>query len=160
MGFSPFFDNFSIDFFTDGPGGTCVAEPPIIPAYAIDAEFIELARELIDEFVPTPNASWHSIKNDIVPDANEPWITTRGLTCIWPVRCVFYQDTLQDREFMKFMKGTAIGDGQTNGIFYKTSFTPTLKDVCVWNGRMMTVKFVNEVRVIKDTIIYIVQFGL
>ena len=122
-------------------------------------EFIELAIELIDEFIPEPNAQWVSIDNDTTPDPNEPWRTKKGSSSNHDVRIVFLQDNLNDRELIRYLKTTETATGNVNGIMYQTDFEPTLKDTVRWQGRTMTINAINPIQPIDAAIIYVIEFN-
>ncbi len=129
-------------------------------SYAIENEFIQLAKELIDEAIPTPNAVWRQIANDTTPDPNKPWITTLGTNVEYPVRILFVTDTLQDRQILRHLDETTVPVGNTNAIMYKQGFVPTLKDIVLWRGRELPVIHVNEIAPVQDTIVYLMRLGL
>ncbi|MCC6271127.1 MAG: hypothetical protein IT190_07605 [Microbacteriaceae bacterium] len=122
-------------------------------------EFIELAIELIDEAIPTPNAVWVSISSDAVDDVDEPWKTVQGQSTEYPVRLLFTLDALEDRQLLKYLKHTEANDGQVNGLMYRTDFEPTLKDIVKWNNQELVVRAINPITPIDGVIIYVLEFG-
>lgn len=129
-----------------------------MPDYEIDIEFIELAKEIIDDFVPESNAVWQSIANDTVPNPSEPFKTERGLSTSYPVSIVFIPKGLENKELLKYRRFTEVPEGHIVGLMYKTDFVPTLKDICKWNGREYTVRAIDEITPIEQTILYIIEF--
>lgn len=122
-------------------------------------EFIELATEIIDDFVEEPNAVWVSIGNGELSDDNEPWNVTRGTTEPHDIRIVFLQDTKEDRQLLKYLKGRVVNSGQVNAIMYQQGFDPKLKDIVEWEGQQLEVRAIDPVQVIDKPIIYIMEFG-
>lgn len=123
-------------------------------------EFLELAIELIDDFVPEPNATWRIIQNDVVADPDKPWETTRGTATTKPVKIVFVQDTLEDRQLLRYLSKTEVNIGLVNGIMYHTDFNPSLKDTVLWQGRELTVSAIDPIQPFDTPIVYILEFGL
>lgn len=123
-------------------------------------EFLELAIELIDDFVPEPNANWKVIQNDTVPDPEKPWEIIRGTATLIPVKIVFVQDTLEDRQLLRYLKGTEANVGQVNGIMYHTDFAPSLKDIVLWQGRELTISAIDPIQPFDTPIVYLLEFGL
>lgn len=128
-------------------------------AQAITLEFIELAVELIDDFVEEPNAVWVSIANDSVADSDEPWNTTVGNSKKYDVKIVFTQDALEDRQLLRYLDKTAMRTGQVNGIMYDTGFAPKLKDIVKWDSKELVVRAIDPIQTIDDVIVYILEFG-
>jgi len=126
----------------------------------LTTEFAELAIELIDEFVESPNAVWVSIGQAIIVDETEPWNTTIGPDQSYDVKIVFFQDTREDRELLKFLRGTELANGTVNGIMYCYDFEPTLKDIVKWQGKELIVKAVDPIAPVDRPIVYILEFGL
>jgi hypothetical protein len=129
-------------------------------AYDIDLEFIELAREMIDEVIPVPNAIWRQIANDTTPDPTKPWATVRGNSQEYPVRILMVTDNLQGREFLRHLEETAVPVGNTNAIMYEHEFTPTQKDVVLWKNREIVVIDVKEIVPVENVILYLLRLGL
>ena len=150
---------FSDIFGQFGGGGSCGPASPAA-TYAIDQEFIELAIELIDETIPTANATWVSIANDEVIDPDDPGDVEPGDDVEHAVRIVFFPPDLQGRRFFLFLKDSELTHGTILGIFYKTHFVPKLKDVVRWNSRSLHPCYIDEITVAKDTIVYIAEFDL
>lgn len=148
MGFGLFFKRFS---------SGVMAQPA--SEYAIDQEFIELAIELIDEIIPTPNATWKTLSPGISP-IDEPWRTTPGPTILHPIRIVFYRKDLQDKRLLQRQDDMIANEGYINGLFYHTDFVPTEKDVLIWRNRELAVVDFNDIIVVKDTILHDVRFKL
>lgn len=144
--FSEFFDGIK----------NSVASPSMAP---ITAEFIELAIELIDEFIPEPNCEWFSIQNDNVSDVDKPWRVTVGNSVKRPVRILFTLDALEDRQLLKYLKGTEANDGQVNGLMYHSGFEPKLKDIVKWNDQELVIRAINPIAPIDSVIIYDLEFG-
>lgn len=126
---------------------------------ATTVEFAELAVELIDDFLETTNAVWVSIGDDSPVETDEPWNTELGPSTSYDVKIVFLQDALEDRQLIKYLKGTEITDGQVNGIMYRYGFEPKLKDVVEWQGRELVVKAIDPLAPIDKAIVYILEFG-
>lgn len=122
-------------------------------------EFIEVAIEIIDDFVEEPNAVWLSVDNGEVADTDEPWNITRGSTESHDVRIVFLQDALEDRQLLKYLKGRVTNNGQVNAIMYRQGFDPKLKDIVQWEGQQLEVRAIDPVQVIDKPIVYIMEFG-
>lgn len=122
-------------------------------------EFIEVAIEIIDDFVEEPNAVWQSIINDEVAETDEPWNVTRGEPTPHDIRIVFLQDALEDRQLLKYLKGRVVNSGQVNAIMYQQGFDPKLKDVVSWEGRELVVRAIDPIQVIDKPIVYILEFG-
>jgi hypothetical protein len=129
-------------------------------SYDIDLEFIELAREIIDEVIPTPNAVWKQIDNDSVLDPNKPWITVRGDSREYPIRILMVTDNSQGREFLRHLEETAVPVGNTNAIMYEHEFTPKQKDVVLWKGREIVVVDVKEICPVESVVLYLLRLGL
>lgn len=128
-------------------------------AFVATEEFIELAVELIDEFVEEPNATWVLIPNSDTPDTDKPWDVTRPTTTEHEVRIVFLQDDLEDRQLLKYLKGTETNNGQINGIMYPSGFEPSLKDVVKFDGQELVVRAIDPIKPFDEVIIYILEFG-
>lgn len=122
-------------------------------------EFIEVAIEIIDDFVEEPNAVWLSVSNGEVADTDEPWNVTRGDTEPHDIRIVFLQDALEDRQLLKYLKGRVVNSGQVNAIMYRQGFDPKLKDIVQWQGQQLEVRAIDPVQVIDEPIVYIMEFG-
>lgn len=140
-------------------GALPVASNVAIDAQPITLEFVELAVELIDEFIEEPNAIWLSIQNDSLISNDRPWEVQRGSSIEHAVKIVFLQDDLEDRQLIKYLKGTETTNGQVNGIMYDYGFTPSLKDVVKWQGRELVVNAIDPLAPIDKAIIYILEFG-
>jgi len=123
-------------------------------------EFIEMAIELIDEFIPEPNAIWKIISNDTVVDPNKPWEVTRGSTSNRDVKIVFLPDNLEDRQLLRYLKATERNEGNVNGIMYRTDFDPKLKDIVLWQNRELVVNAIDPIQPFDNVIIYMIEFGL
>lgn len=141
-----------------GAGGFTSQDPISTEAQPITVEFLEMAIELIDDFVESPNAEWVEIANDQAA-TDEPWKTGFGQNNRHNVKIVFLQDTLEDRQLLKYLKGTEVKNGNVNGIMYPQGFTPTLKDVVLWQGRQLTVNAIDPLAPVDSPIIYIMEFG-
>lgn len=129
-------------------------------AYEIESEFIELAKEMIDEIIPTPNAIWRKIENDTVTDPDKPWATVRGDSQEFPVRILMVTDNSQGRQFLRHLEETVVPVGNTNAIMYEHDFTPTLKDIVMWRGREIVVLDVKEISPVEGVVLYLLRLGL
>lgn len=127
--------------------------------FAITEEFVELAVELIDDFLDEPNAIWVSIPNDDVPNLDEPWNVEREESIETPVKIVFTMDALEDRQLLKYLKGTEANDGQINGLMYPQGFEPKLKDIVKFDGQELVVRAIDPIKPFDKPIIYIMEFG-
>lgn len=121
-------------------------------------EFAEMAVEMIDEFIESPNAVWVANK-DGEPIEGESWNVKRGDFLLHNVKILFLQDSLEDRQLIKYLKGTEANDGQINGIMYRYTFEPRLSDTVRWNGRELTVRAIDPVAPIDHPIIYMLELG-
>ena len=84
----------------------------------VTREFIELAIDVIDCFVEEPNATWCQIPDGIVTNPNEPWEVTQPEPKKFDVKIIFDLDRLEDRQFLKYLKGRITTSGQINSIMY------------------------------------------
>ena len=146
------------DIFCDGLGSCPVVSLPT-GDFQLDIEFIPLARELIDDFVEQENAVWVQIGED-VKDPDEPWKVTRGTSVEYAVKIVFLQDTLEDRQLLRYLKKTEVDTGNVNGIMYSYGFEPSLKDIVKWNGRELAINNVDPISPVDEVIIYMIEFAV
>ena len=124
--------------------------------YPIDREFIELARELIDETIPSPNATWHLTSNQTASVTGEPWNVVRPQEVSYPVKILFDKDT-RATTFQRYrIPDTFLNTGLFIGFMYRTTFDPSLKDTLSWNGKVYNVEYLDPIQVVKDVIVYIV----
>lgn len=126
--------------------------------FALDVEFLQVVRELIDDFVEKPNAVWKSIGGDVVADPLKPFITTMGLTTEYPVKIVFYSPDLVRAKDLQFMQFSEVQDGRINGLMYAYNFIPTLKDVVVFKGRERVLKTVDVIQPVDKVLLYDMEF--
>jgi hypothetical protein len=127
----------------------------------LEQEFIAVARELIDEFAPEPNAIWVSVSDGPVADPEKPWVVDQSTGLQTPVRIVFFLSTLLNREILQYREGMETKTGEIDAYMYQYSeFEPKLKDYIIWDGRHLKVKSVDAVVPIKEKIIYLLKFGL
>jgi hypothetical protein len=126
--------------------------------FALDIEFLQVVRELIDDFVEKPNVVWKSIGNDIVADPDKPFITTMGVTTEYPVKMVFYSPNLVRAKNLQFMQFSEVQDGRINGLMYAYNFTPTLKDIVVFNGRERVLVTVDVIQPVDKVLLYDMEF--
>ncbi len=126
--------------------------------FALDIEFLQVVRELIDDFVEKPNAVWKSILNDVAADPEKPFIRTMGATNEYPVKIVFYQPNLQNAKDLQFMRNAEVQDGRINGLMYAYNFTPTLKDVVVFKGRERVLVSVDVIQPVDKVLLYDMEF--
>lgn len=126
--------------------------------FALDIEFLQVVRELIDDFVEKPNAVWKSIGGDVVADPNKPFITTMGATTEAAVKIVFYSPNLQKAKDLQFMPYSEVQEGRINGLMYAYDFTPTLKDVVVFRGREIVLVTVDVIQPVDKVLLYDMEF--
>tara|TARA_Y100001973_G_scaffold106361_1_gene183792 strand:- start:2957 stop:3358 length:402 start_codon:yes stop_codon:yes gene_type:complete len=127
---------------------------------ATTKEFIEMANSLINEFIVTPNAEWVYLQPYNLSDPNKPYIVNKA-TRKPPVavKILFTLDDLEDRQQIKYRKETAIVDGQVNGYMVEQpGFSPTLKDIVIWNNRELTVAAIDPIQPIDCPILYFIEF--
>ena len=131
---------------------------PATPCQPTTVEFAELAVEIIDDFVESPNAVWVSIPVDVPSETND-WDIERATATEYPVKIVFLQDDLEDRQLIQYLKKTAVPTGLVNGIMYPQGFVPNLKDIVRWQGRELNVRAIDPIAPIDCPIIYMLEFG-
>lgn len=127
--------------------------------FEIEQEFIDSAIELIDEFVPLPNAIWCSLADNVVANPSKPYEITRPVKTEYQVRIVFEIDDLEDRQFLKYRKNAETQEGQVNGIMYDHGFTVSLKDYVIVNNQKLVVRSIDKVAPMGTTILYLLEFG-
>ena len=126
----------------------------------ITTEFVELAQEMIDEFIPSPNTVWVSQSENAVADPLKPFMVTKPTETSYNVKILFARDDLEDRQFYRYRKDTSMADGQINGWMYKSaSFTPKLKDTVKFNGDVLTVNAIDPIQPVDGVILYFLEFG-
>lgn len=127
---------------------------------ATTLEFLQVAREIIDDFLSATNAEWVAVAEDTIPNPDEPWVTERGTETRTPVKIVFLQDQMEDRQFLRYLEGTNINVGQVNGIMYPyPQFTPSKKDIVVFNNEELAIKAIDPLTPIDEPIIYLLEFA-
>jgi len=119
----------------------------------LTTEFLELAIELIDEFVPENNAIWNSIA-DGIPDPDSPWETIQGVVLEYDVRLILFPYGLQSKKFLQYMMGTEIPQGSMKGLMYPTDFEPKLKDTVTFEELSFNVARLNAHRPFDDIILW------
>lgn len=128
--------------------------------YPVDTEFIEMARELLDETILVPNCVWISIENGVVADSLKPWVVTKGTRTQHSAKVFFTQDRLEDRQLVRYRNNTETQSGQVNGLMYKhDAFESRIGDIVDWEGRELVVRAVDAVQPISRVIIYELEFG-
>lgn len=145
-------------FGSMGGGGSGSVTLPVSD-YETEQEFIELARELIDEFIPTPNVVWCALSESVVVDSAKPFEITKPTKTEYAVKIVFSKDDKEDRQFLKYRKDTELREGQVNGLMYDPGFALSLKDYIVWNNQRLVIKAIDKIAPFKSTILYILEFG-
>lgn len=125
----------------------------------ITEDFVLLTIELIDCFITNTNATWVSLSDNSVSDSTKPYIVGKSTRVETPVKILFTQDDLEDRQFFKYRKETSIVEGQVNGYMYAYSeFVPSLKDVVKWNDQEIIVSAVDPIQPIDCPILYFIEF--
>lgn len=123
-------------------------------------EFLQLAIELIDEFVPEPNAVWESNSDNLVADEDFPFIVGKPERTDFAVKILFDRDKLEDRQLLRYLKDTALVQGQVNGWMYPyEGFTPKLKDTVRFNNQTFGIRAIDPVMPIDYPIIYFIEFS-
>lgn len=126
----------------------------------ITVEFLECAMELIDDCIKQPNALWVQISNHKIPDEDRPWNVEQPNCDEFPIKILFMQDALEDRQLLKYLKNRVIRSGQVNAIMYHyPEFEPNLKDIVRWQGKDLVVRAIDPVQPVDTPIIYILEFG-
>ena len=124
----------------------------------ITTEFLETAKELIDEFIPDVNATWCCV-NEGNTDPNKPWEQTKRLITKRDVK-IFFFTKFAIESWIKYIQDTELGTGQIQGIMYPySSFTPNKVDFVEFNGEELTIRQINPLQPIDDVICYFVEFG-
>jgi len=131
--------------------------------------FLNLSIRLIEKYTPNgTNVTWVQKGSPTVPDANKPWETEPAAEVTFDVRIIFLPDVLEDRQILKYLGKTEIGEGQVNGRMHPyDSFIPTINDVvrrpkedAPGEYVELVVKAVDEYRPENQTIVYDLEFGL
>lgn len=128
--------------------------------FAIDDEFIEMAVELIDDFLEDTNSIWVSVNPSSLNDQDKPFEINKPNEQQCPVKIVYLTDDLEDRQYRKFRKETTMVDGQINGIMYAyPDFEPKLNDVVIWKGKTLTVNAIDPIQPFEKVLLYTFEFG-
>ena len=117
----------------------------------ITDEFLELAKELIDDFVPSNNAIWVRVSEGIASDSNKPWDITEGSQIQVPIKMVFYpiENKYNTKEII---------EADLRGIMYYSGFNPDLNDIVLKGDNKYKPLMINDFAPIDGSIIYIVDF--
>lgn len=146
------------DIFGGGIGSCPVVTLPT-GDFALDVEFIAVAREIIDDFVEMPNAIWVSTPTDIAPDPLKPWEVTPGVEIEHAIRMIFLPEDRIGRETLNYIPESVMSKGHVYGITYDHGFEMTLKDTVVYGGRSLTVQSIDPIQPVDQAIIFIVVLG-
>lgn len=126
----------------------------------LTTEFLELAQELMEEVIETPNAVWVSLSNNVVADASKPYEVSKPTKTEHPCFILFDRDDLEDRQFNRYHDKSEVVDGQINGYLLPIEgVTPKVKDVMIWNDEQFVVNAIDPIAPIDSVIIYFVEFG-
>jgi len=126
----------------------------------LTVEFTELAIGLIDESIVTPNAVWVTQSENPQTEENLPFVVDLPTTENHDVKILFTSDALEDRQFRKYLKDTALSDGMINGYMYPyAEFTPKLKDTVRWRGQILTVRAIDPIQPIDHPVLYFLELA-
>jgi len=127
----------------------------------VHEEFQELATELIGE--DGDSCTYRSFKAGIVSDPDAPWEGSAADTFVdYPLKVVFVQDDLEDRQFKHFLNNTNVMIGQVDAYVSCVDLPvePTPNDMLQRPSTNEThiIKAIDKVQPGPDPILWIFEF--
>lgn len=143
-----------------GGTGTAVGGNPTVDANAAELtkRFQASALRLINRAIKTPNATWEVVPNDTTPDVDEEWNVEPPSVTAYNIKILLFPSSREDREFLRYINGTAVNTGDLFGIMTKQLFTPSLKDTLLWQGKRLQVSSIDPIQPIDLPIVYLIEF--
>jgi hypothetical protein len=102
--------------------------------------------------------TWRQL-NEVMPDANKPWIRTPGVPTDFPVTIAFLKVKRIRYESQRDMPETRDKIGAFRGLMAGGQpFTPSAKDVVVRNGKVLQIESLDSLAPDGDAIIHEIIF--
>lgn len=117
---------------------------------------IATAKRLIAKYGQT--CIWRKVANGAPVDSLKPWKPTASETSDNNASIVFLPASRENRELLRYLKGTEIPVGSIQGLMPAVSFEPTLKDVVIRDGKQLRLKSIDPVSPNGEIILYTLEF--
>ena len=119
------------------------------------------AREDIAEF--GESVTWRQLRDPDLPDPNKPWEPGTKLEVDYPVSILFLRVKKEDKQYIKYLKGTEIEIGTSLGLMAgevePLTFTPNKKDVVIRNGKQISIDNLDPVHLNSQFILWYIEFS-
>ena len=123
----------------------------------ITTEFIEVAKDLIDDFIPETNAVWCSVQETV--DPTKPYEQPKRLITKRDVK-IFFFTQYSSEAWQQYFPDTEFQTGRVQGIMYKyDTFVANKVDFVEFNDEELTIKQLDPMQPIDDIICYFMEFG-
>ena len=122
---------------------------------------ITLAQKLITK--NGQSVTWRQVSDSALPDPNKPWEPGTPDTTDLTVRIVFLQVKREDRQWMKYLKGTEVEIGSAIGLMAgelgTPTFTPKKKDVVIRDGEQLSINYCDPFKPNDQTVLWYIEFA-
>ncbi|MGL6009193.1 MAG: hypothetical protein ACRC1D_07040 [Culicoidibacterales bacterium] len=126
----------------------------------LENEFIQMANELFEEFIPVSNAIYKSIAADTPSNNLTPWDVTFGTATDYNVKIVSVPSEIESRRYSQYRPGMEIPMGAVKVLMRNEGFEPKIKDFIKQNDKLWKVQSIDKVSPFGNDILYILTIGI
>lgn len=126
----------------------------------LELEFIQLAKELFEEFIPVPNAIYKTISPDIIADDSKPWEVSSGSINTQSVRILYIPSEIENRRYSKYRIDLEVPTGAIKVLMQPEGLTPKIRDLVDFKGKLWKVNTIDKIGPMGTDILNVLTLGL
>jgi hypothetical protein len=126
----------------------------------LELEFIQLAKEMFEEFIPVPNAIYKSTNPDIIADSSKPWEISPGTISEKSVRVLYIPSEIENRRYSRYREDLEIPTGAIKVLMQRENLEPKLKDLITFKNKLWKINAIDKIGPMGNDILNIFTLGL
>jgi hypothetical protein len=126
----------------------------------LELEFIQLAKELFEEFIPVPNAIYKFKNLDIIADNSKPWEVSSGSIYSQSVRILYIPSEIENRRYSKYRADLEVPTGAIKVLMQDEGLTVKIRDLIEFKGKLWKINTIDKIGPMGTDILNVLTLGL
>ncbi len=102
--------------------------------------------------------TWRKLDDGAPADSSKPWKPSAATPDDNTVSIVFLPPTKENKQLIRYLKGTEVPTGSLDGLMHAVSFEPAAKDIVIRDGKELVIKSIDPLSPNGEVILYFLEF--